>query len=243
MNPPRPPDDDEAAAVRERYARRAQDAALDWRYHRLNPAALWPAQERERALAQGLLRHCAGDVDRLRQLRLLEVGSGAGGNLLDLLRFGFAPKNLAGVELLPERHAQARAVLPPEVALWQGDALQLDLPSAGFDLVLQSTVFSSLLDDAFQQRLADAMWRCLRPGGAVVWYDFTVGNPRNPDVRGVPLKRVRALFPQAAALRAQRLTLAPPIARAAAKVHPRLYDCFNAVPWLRTHLLCWVRKP
>ena len=30
----------------------------------------------------------------------------------------------------------------------------------------------------------------LAPGGGVLWYDFTVNNPRNPDVRGVPMKRV-----------------------------------------------------
>lgn len=247
MSEPRSPQpaDDEADAVRARYARRAReasgDAALDWRYHRLNPSALWPAQERERALAQGLLRHCGGDMARLRRLRLLEVGSGTGGNLLDMLRFGLAPENLAGIELLPERHAAARAVLPPQVALSQGDATKL-LPPGEFDLVLQSTVFSSLLDDAFQQRLADAMWLCLRPGGAVVWYDFTVGNPRNPDVRGVPLRRVRALFPQAQALQARRLTLAPPLARAAARLHPCLYTLLNTLPMLRTHVLAWIQK-
>jgi hypothetical protein len=74
-----------------------------------------------------------------------------------------------------------------------GDATLADIAPASQDLVLQSTVFSSLLDDAFQQRLADAMWRWLKPGGAVVWYDFTVDNPRNRDVRGVPVARMRAV--------------------------------------------------
>ena len=88
-------------------------------------------------------------------------------------------------------------MLPAATALWLGDATAAPTSApAASDLVLQSTVFSSLLDDAFQQRLADAMWRWLKPGGAVLWYDFTVDNPRNPDVRGVPLARVRQLFPQ-----------------------------------------------
>jgi hypothetical protein len=108
--------------------------------------------------------------------------------------------------------------------------------------VLQSTVFSSLLDDAFQQRLADTMWSWLKPGGAVVWYDFTVDNPRNRDVRGVPLARVRQLFPKAR-IAAQRVTLAPPLARALCRVHPALYTVFNTLPPLRTHLLAWVAKP
>ncbi len=108
--------------------------------------------------------------------------------------------------------------------------------------MLQSTVFSSLLDDAFQQRLADAMWAAVKPGGGVLWYDFTVDNPRNPDVRGVPLRRVRELFP-GGELRARRITLAPPIARAVTRVHPSLYTLFNAVPLLRTHVLAWIAKP
>ncbi len=226
----------EPEAVRERYARRV---AADWRYHRLNPSALWPSQERERALARMLQER--GWLD-LSERRLLEVGCGAGGNLLEMLRFGFAPQHLWGVELLPERCEQARAVLPSATRLSPGDALAAEVPDGSQDLVLQSTVFSSLLDDAFQQRMADAMWRWVKPGGAVLWYDFTVDNPRNTDVRGVPLARVRALFPQGR-IAHRRLTLAPPIARAIAKVHPGLYALFNALPMLRTHLLAWIEKP
>jgi SAM-dependent methyltransferase len=178
----------------------------------------------------------------LAALRLLEVGCGSGGNLLELLRVGFAPEHLSGVELLPERFAQARQALPAALMLQEGDALQLDLPAQSQDIVFVSTVFSSLLDDAFQQRLADTMWRWVKPGGGVLWYDFTVNNPRNRDVRGVPLSRIGSLFPQAR-LHSQRITLAPPIARAVTRVHPALYSEFNTLPLLRTHVLVWVSKP
>ena len=83
--------------------------------------------------------------------------------------------------------------------------------------------------------------RWLRPGGAVLWYDFTVNNPRNPDVRGVPLPRVRNLFPQGRP-RHRRLTLAPPLARAVTRIHPGLYPV-HALPVLRTHVLAWIDKP
>jgi hypothetical protein len=56
------------------------------------------------------------------------------------------------------------------------------------------------------------------------------------------LKRIRALFPKAN-IDAQRITLAPPIARAVASVHPPLYTLFNAISPLRTHLLAWIAKP
>ena len=227
---------DEPGAVAERYARR--DAA-DPRYSPLRPDVWQLLHERQRVLAQMLVRHGRSD---LATLRLVEVGCGRGDNLLELLRLGFAPEHLSGIELLDDRFRQARRVLPAALTLWPGDATVAPVAPQSQQLVLQSTVFSSLLDDGFQQRLAQAMWRWLAPGGAVVWYDFTVDNPRNPDVRGVPLARVRELFPQGR-IDARRVTLAPPLARALCRVHPVLYTWANALPLLRTHLLAWIGKP
>ena len=196
-------------------------------------------QERQRAMLR-LFNEV--NLPDLAQLDLTEVGCGSGGNLLELLRLGFATQRLAGIELLPARFDAARARLPTATRLWLGDATQASVADASQDIVMQSTVFSSLLDDTFQQRLAQTMWRWLKPGGAVLWYDFTVNNPANPDVRGVPLSRVRALFP-GAVLTTRRVTLAPPLARALCRVHPALYTLFNPVPLLRTHVLAWIAKP
>lgn len=226
---------DEADALRQRYARRGD---VD-RYNPLRPDVWQALQERQRAML-GLF--AAAGIDDVSSLRVLEVGCGAGGNLLELLRLGFAPEHLSGIELLPERLALARAVLPPALVLQGGDALHAEMPAQSLDIIYVSTVFSSLLDDGYQQRLADAMWAWLKPGGAVLCYDFTVNNPRNPDVRGVPLARLRALFPQGR-IRHRRVTLAPPLARAVVRLHPGLYRVFNALPWLRTHVLAWVARP
>jgi SAM-dependent methyltransferase len=230
-----PDESAEARAVRERYARRATQ---DPRYSLLNPAALLPLQERQRAMTALFRRLGWHDLSTL---RLHEVGCGTGSNLVELIQLGFLPEHLSGVELLPERCAQARARLPEAVSLQQGDALALAPPAASVDVVLQSTVFSSLLDEDFQQRLAATLWAALKPGGGVLWYDFTVDNPRNPDVRGVPLRRVRQLFPQGR-VRARRITLAPPLARAAVRLHPSFYTLLNTLPLLRTHVLCWIAK-
>ncbi len=119
--------------------------------------------------------------------------------------------------------------------------LRAPVPPASQDLVCVFTVFSSLLDDAHQQRLAHAAWSWLAPGGALLCYDFAVDNPRNPDVRGVPPRRVRELFVQGQ-LRTRRVTLAPPLARVLCRWHPALYPLFNSLPWLRTHRLTWIQK-
>lgn len=216
--------------IAQRYARRDSGD----RYSLLRPEVWQMWQERQRAL----LRLLALRPGVPAEWRAAEVGCGAGGNLLDLLRLGMLPAHLTGIELLPERLAAARAALPEGVRLLAGDASTADIAPASQDLVLQSTVFSSILDDALQQRVAAAMWRWLKPGGAVVWYDFTVNNPRNPDVRGVPLARVRELFPQGR-FTARRVTLAPPLARAL----PAAYPLLSLLPFLRTHRLVLIDKP
>ena len=225
--------DKELEAIAARYARRE----VADRYSLLRPEVWQMLHERQRALWRLLAQRDGSPAD----WTLTEVGCGAGGNLLEMLRLGFAPQHLRGVELLPERFEAARRSLPSAVQLTLGDATQADIADASQDLVLQSTVFSSILSDGVQQQLAAAMWRWLKPGGAVLWYDFIVDNPRNSDVRGVPLSRVRELFPQGR-LRAQRLTLAPPIARAVCRLHPAAYTVFNTIPWLRTHVLAVIEK-
>lgn len=228
---------DEAEQVRARYARRA--AGVDpQRYSPLHAWVLLARQEKERALVRWI-HECA--IQPVQSKHALEVGCGAGANLLDLMRLGFAPQHLVGNELLSERVDEARRSLPAAVRLLPGDATRLDLAPASFDVVLQSTVFSSLLDDGFQQELARCMWRWVRPGGGVLWYDFVYDNPSNADVRGVPLRRVHELFPQGR-LWQRRLTLAPPIARRVSGRRFSLYGLFNAVVPLRTHVLCWIQK-
>jgi len=230
---------DEVAAVRARYARRQTDV---WRDHALNPAVLLATQERQREVARLFAR--LGWLD-LAAIRLIEVGCGTGCNLLDFLRLGFRPDHLQGIELLSSSVDWARRDLPGSVRITLGDAAGAAgsvVAEASQDVVYQSTVFTSLLDDDYQQRLADIMWRWLRPGGGILWYDFTMNNPRNPDVRGVPVARIRQLFPHGQML-VRRLTLAPPVARLVTRLHPTLYPVFNSIGWLRTHVLVWIEKP
>jgi SAM-dependent methyltransferase len=226
----------EIEKIAERYERRK--AVVGGRYARFNPEVIAGTQERQRALVSLLKTQ---GIAELAGLDVLEIGCGSGSNLLELLLFGAKPENLVGNELLPERVEQARHMLPQGVRLFPGDASALPFEEASFDIVYQSTVFSSILDDALQCRIAEAMWRWVRPGGGVLWYDFTFNNPSNPDVRGVSLKRVRELFPQGR-ISVRRVTLAPPISRRVVRIHPAMYGVFNALPLLRTHVLCFIQK-
>jgi SAM-dependent methyltransferase len=203
------------------------------------PARYLAHQAKERAFLSLLARWSKRQRSNM---RLLEIGCGCGDNLQQFIRWGFDPHNLIGNELLGERCDLARHLLPIGVEIHVGDACELMLPEGSFDIVLQSTVFTSILDDDFQRRLADRMWSLTAPGGGVLWYDFAYDNPKNPDVRGVNLHRIRKLFPSAK-LTWQRITLAPPLARMVTRIHPVLYSVFDSLPYLRTHLFCWLEKP
>ena len=227
----------EVLEVAKRYARRETSGL----YSILRPEVALSTQEWQREMLFLFGSVCGyTDVD-LRDLKLVDVGCGYGGHLLDFLRFGFAPQNLYGIELLSDRVAGARARLPVALDVHEGDASTADVASESQDIVFQSVVFSSLLDDAFQHELAERMWSWIRPGGGVLWYDFVYDNPSNKDVRAVPLHRVRSLFPRGR-MTVRRVTLAPPISRRVCRIHPSAYHLFNLMPFLRTHVLCWIAK-
>jgi len=139
------------------------------------------------------------------------------------------------------RAKQARSILPNSVTIINDDAAKIASTEIKYDVVFQSTVFTSIKDKSYQHKLADVMWELVKPGGGILWYDFTYNNPKNPDVRGVPVRRIRELFPQAEII-IKRVTLAPPIGRIVTRLNPNLYTILNIFPFLRTHVLCWIKK-
>jgi hypothetical protein len=114
-----------------------------------------------------------------------------------------------------------------------GDASELAFPGF-FDVVVQSTVFTSILDDAFKRKLARKLLDLLAENGIVLWYDFTYDNPRNPDVKGIGKNEIRRLFAGASSFEFHHTTLAPPVGRRL----QRSYGLLNTLlPFLRTHLV------
>lgn len=228
---------DEPAAIAERYARRNQGDL----YSILRPEVALSTQEWQWQMLRLFGSVCGFTDADLRRLALLDLGCGYGAHLLDFLRIGFLPEHLTGIELLAERAAMARSRLPPAVQIHHMDASEVAIAPGSQDIVFQSVVFSSLLDDTFQQRLAQHVWTWVRPGGGVLWYDFVYDNPNNRDVRGVPIQRINELFPQGRVTH-RRVTLAPPISRRVCRLHPRAYHLFNLFPPFRTHVLAWIAK-
>jgi SAM-dependent methyltransferase len=226
----------ECELVRTRYNRR-RSIPSDL-YSPLAPDVIMSQQEKARAITR-VFSHIG--IIPLADRKLLEIGCGTGNNLQFFISLGFLPANLVGNELLEERVEEARNRLPGAVKLIPGDASRLELPDNSFDIVFQSTVFTSILDMGFRMRLAKKMWQLLKPGGWILWYDFAYNNPHNSDVRGVPFKEISNLFPDGKVI-GRRITLAPPIARRVTPVHLGLYTLLNTFSFLRTHWLCWIKK-
>lgn len=224
----------EAARIEQAYARRKK-AEL---YSRFNPGCLFMVQEREQRFLALLARHGCVSLD---SKRILEVGCGSGDLLRDFIKWGARPENIVGIELLRERMAEAVELCPKAISIHQGNAARLPFAGESFDIVVQSTVFTSVLDRGMKQELASEMRRVLKPEGLILWYDFHINNPRNPDVKGVKRREIYALFPDCD-IRLQSITLAPPIARRLAPLSWLLCYVLSKIPWLCSHYIGVIRK-
>lgn len=231
---------DFVAAERERiqleYHRRAREVSPEL-YAAWQPASRFMLESRNRAGAAMLHR-----LDAFPQAgdQCLEVGFGNVGWLTELIGWGVSESNLHGIELDPGRANRARQVLPA-ADLRIGDAVELPWEDQTFQLVVASTLFTSVLDNDVRRLIADEMVRVLQPSGALLWYDFAYNNPRNPNVRGIGRAEIKKLFP---ALRAKirTVTLAPPLTRLIAPRWWTLATFLEAIPPLRTHLIAVLIK-
>jgi SAM-dependent methyltransferase len=223
----------EEARIRSAYAHRKTKPAIWKRESYFDPGCLFMMQEQERKVLALLRRHRRDD---LANQQILEVGCGTGGNLRRLIKWGARPENLSGLDLLSDNIVQARRLSPSDVRLYCGNAANIPFPDAAFDLVVQVTMFSSILDPGMKQRIAQEMLRVLKPDGAILWLDFFFNNPRNPEVRGVGRKEIRNLFPDCNAP-VHRMNLAPPLVRLLAPRSWLLCDILAGLPFLDTHYL------
>ena len=105
-----------------------------------------------------------------------------------------------------------------------------------FDLLHQSMLLSSVPNQVLRDKIADTMWRLLRPGGYIVSYDFWV-NPFNPDTVGIRRNELRRLFPRARLLAERTITLAPPICRVLSRLGSWPVLGLEKLRFLNTHYL------
>lgn len=219
------------------YARRKQVVPAN-RYSYFERGDLMLRQSRERRALRLLEEQGCRPLDGK---KIFEVGCGTGAWLRDFIRWGARPENLAGIDLLPDSLAEARRLCPASVQLSCGNAAAIDFPGGSFDVVLQSTVFTSVLDAEMKAKIAREMLRLAKHDGLILWYDFRVDNPRNPDVKGVGKSEIRRLFPDCQ-ITLKPMILVPPLARFLARYSLLACYLLEGLPWLCTHYMGAIRK-
>ena len=230
-------DNVEISRIRAAYLRR-QESGRERRYTFSDYAQVLRIEEMQSRMAFLIATHLGPDLSRK---RILEVGCGTGYWLRYFIQLGAQPENLFGIDLLPEKIARAKLLCPRGVHLECQDASRISCENDLFDLALQVTVFTSLLDFEMKKALAREIARVLKRGGYLCWYDFFVNNPWNADVRAVGKKEILKLFP-GFRLHLERLSVAPPLGRILNKISPLAYHVASAMKVFSTHYLGLLEK-
>jgi len=199
---------------------------------------LFEKQERERRLLTLLKRY---GLTSLQTKKILDVGCGTGAPMREFMKWGARPEHMTGIDLLVDHLVAARHVCPEAANIVCGNAAALAFPDATFDLVVQFTVFTSVLDVLTKHQIASEMLRVVKDDGFILWYDFHINNPWNPDVRGVKRREISQLFP-GCRITLQRLTLVPPLVRLLAPYSWLACYVLGKIPWLCTHYLGLISK-
>lgn len=227
---------DDLQRLRREYAdreRRLKDSDI---YSRFNLANLFILQQRQREILAFLRQN---HLNNLKDSRILEIGCGKGGVLVEFLSFGSSPRNLYGCELLEDHVHNAQQSLPGS-PLSCADGQHLPYFKETFDLVMQFTMMSSILDPVIRQRIAQEMLRVLKPSGLILWYDFWL-NPTNPQTHGIRPAEIHQLFP-GCTIKFRRITLAPPLTRALAPISWLACGLLEKLWLLNTHYLAAIQK-
>lgn len=229
--------DSERQRMEEVYARR--DAKP---YSYFNPGQLWLIQQQEREML-GALRRLGVGSQELRTLKIFEVGCGSGHLLRQIVQWGADPRLCSGADIRGSAIERGKQI-SPTIRIYQGDCSRTLEPSSEYDLVVQSTVLSSVLREDLRHALAREVIRITRPGGLILSCDVRFDNPNNANVRKVTKSDLLRLFHGCKLELCKPILLVPPVARRVGRLlSTRLCDLLSVLPFLRGHYLAVFRKP
>ena len=192
-----------------------------------NPEVTFQTFAFDRANIRALQRM---DVER-ESAKVLDVGCGTGASLVQFIRLGFNPANLAGVDPSAERIAQAKSSYPT-VEFRQESGEATTFADSTFDIAFESTLFMMLTADDVARRVAGEMLRVTRPGGYIMLADWRYAKRGRADHRAMSRGRIESLFEVGSTtevIARERGALVPPVGRFLSRRAPALYFVVQAI--------------
>jgi ubiquinone/menaquinone biosynthesis C-methylase UbiE len=206
-----------------------------------NPGVLFQVLAQDAAMIRAMR---AVDLNA-ESAKLLDVGCGDGSTFWTLLRLGFKPENLHGVDIQSELIDKARS-RHPLIHFDAVDATRLPFEDGTFDLVMESMMFIHATDTQLAQRIAAEMLRVTKPGGKILISDWRYAKPRNLNYQAVTRKRINSLFDVGNRTRTQsrhRGALLPPVGRFFSTHFSSSYFVVQKLfPFLTGHVVTVLKK-
>lgn len=192
-----------------------------------NPEVLFQSFAIERANI-GALRSFS--IDRS-FARILDVGCGSGAGLLQFVRLGFNPSNLAGIDSDAARIEEAKLFLPG-IDLRVADATAMPFDAGFFDLVFESTMLGTLESQSLLASIASEMIRVCRSGGHIMLADWRYSRRGSGVKTAISASKIAELFDvggSTSVVSAERGALVPPLGRRLSRLAPSLYFLVQAL--------------
>ncbi len=172
---------------------------------------------------------------------VMDLGCGDANVARTLDAAGVRPAVYLGIDLLPERLARARALVPWGTFV-EASADRLPHEDASVDLAVAFTLLSSIPAKELRSAVLREVSRVVRPGGALLIYDIRVPSPGNRHLRRVSVNEIREAFP-GWNVSSRSLTVLPPLARSAIGSSNAGYRLMHGIPMLRSHNAIIATRP
>jgi len=209
------------SSQREWYHRYYTKAGANRNSLRANSEVLFQVLAMESALIRALssLEHDP------KTARVLDVGCGGGADLYQLLRLGYSPTLITGMDIQTDRLEEAKR-LYPHIRWINGDATQIAFENGIFDLILESGMFTTLPDDTVRSAIASEMVRVCQSGEYLVLADWWTPKPGDSNYEALTKREVRKLFAvgrETELVGIHKGALVPPVGRFLSKYAAWLY--------------------
>lgn len=188
---------------------------------RSNPEVLFQTLAQEAAIVRSAtyLQHDPADAT------ILDVGCGGGGNIFQLIRLGYRYANITGIDINDERIAIGKADFPL-CHFFIADASQMFFSDNSFDLIYESTMFSTLPDEDLCIAISREMVRVCKKGGYLLLVDWRYKKSGSTKYNALNRKKVKTYFGVSQVtdlISVEAGALVPPLGRFLSKYIPSLY--------------------